>query len=61
MGEVKKDCILYDKGRKTCRGLNKLWCEREEQPCSFYRPGDKYYPDGTPKSFLLRREEEKTE
>lgn len=54
MGEVKKDCILYDKVKKTCRGLERLYCAREEKPCAFYKAESEYRPDGMPKDFWDR-------
>lgn len=54
MGEVKEDCILYDSKRKSCRGLDKLYCARESRSCAFYKPKSEYRPDGRPKDFWER-------
>ena len=40
MAEVKTNCKLYDKEKKICKGLNKLYCEKEDK-CSFYKPRGK--------------------
>lgn len=59
MGEVKRDCILYDVKKGRCRGLDKLYCARESRPCAFYKPEKDYRPDGSPKGFLEKYGEEK--
>lgn len=38
--EQMKDCFLYDKDKKECKGLHYMYCE-EDGRCSFWRPKEK--------------------
>jgi hypothetical protein len=51
MGEVKKDCILYQSyphlKKGFCTGLRDLYCAKEDKPCAFYKSKAEYNRDGT--------------
>lgn len=42
---AKRDCIIYDKETKECKGLNKTYCIFEEE-CAFYKSKKEYRADG---------------
>lgn len=41
--EVKKDCNNYDEIKNECKGLDELYCKKEN--CSFYKNRDKFIQD----------------
>jgi len=45
--EIKTDCILYNAEKKDCKGLNCLYCGKEE--CGFYKSNKEYKADGSKK------------
>ena len=46
---MNKDCIMINLEQRDCKGLNELYCAKEDKSCSFYKPADKYNRDGSRK------------
>lgn len=35
--------------QRDCKGLKELYCAKEDKPCPFYKPTNKYNRDGSRK------------
>lgn len=49
---VNRDCIMANLEQRDCKGLKELkelYCAKEDKPCPFYKPVDKYNRDGSRK------------
>lgn len=46
---VNRDCIMANLEQKDCKGLIELYCAKEDKPCPFYKPTNKYNRDGSRK------------
>lgn len=46
---MNKDCIMINLEQKDCKGLIELYCAKEDKPCPFYKPTNKYNRDGSRK------------
>ena len=43
---VNRDCIMANLEQRDCK---ELYCAKEDKPCPFYKPADKYNRDGSRK------------
>ena len=46
-GSNDRDCIMANLEQRDCKGLKELYCAKEDKPCPFYKPADKYNRDGS--------------
>ena len=46
---VNRDCIMANLEQRDYKGLKELYCAKEDKPCPFYKPVDKYNRDGSRK------------
>lgn len=46
--EPQRDCILCQETKRSCRGLNKLYCAENIKPCPFYKSKYEYDAAGRP-------------
>ena len=44
---VNRDCIMANLEQRDCKGLKELYYAKEDKPCPFYKPADKYNRDGS--------------
>lgn len=47
---MNRDCIMINLEQKDCKELKELYCAKEDKPCSFYKPVNKYNRDGSRKA-----------
>lgn len=46
---MNRDCIMINLDQRDCKGFIELYCAKEDKPCPFYKPADKYNRDGSRK------------